>query len=88
MKEKSGMTKFFKFVFIILLPLTIQVAQASSSDHLALLKEMFQKVTVEKNANAIPSFYAPDFVLFSNAKSMDYQSFLALHQEIYKTPIQ
>lgn len=65
-----------------------QLAMAGPASHyVELLQEMFQKVTVEKNANLISTYYHPDFKLYSNGKEMSYVDFLKSHQEIYKTPI-
>lgn len=73
------------FQFLIM----IQIASAAqSSHHIFLLKEMFTKVTLEKNDKAIPLYYDKDFELKSNGKSMKFDEFLQVHQAIYKTPIQ
>lgn len=63
-------------------------ASDTKTYYLHLLKEMFQKVTLEKNARAIPRYYDSNFKLQSNGKMLNYLEFLRLHQEIYKTPIQ
>jgi hypothetical protein len=49
---------------------------------------MFDKVTVEKNDNAIPLYYDNSFELYSNGNKMKYAAFLQMHKNIYKTPIQ
>ena len=52
------------------------------------LKEMFEEVTIKKNASKIAAFYHPEFLLYANGHLMDYQEFLSSHERIYKTPIQ
>ena len=64
-----------------------QTAIADQS-HSTLLKEMFDKVTVKKNDQAIPLYYDKDFELYSNGKKMDFDAFLKMHRDIYKTLIQ
>lgn len=74
---------------VFLLYLIIPAALASPSNHyVLLLKEMFAKVTLEKNESAIPVYYDKDFELYTNGKTMKFKEFLQLHQAIYKTPIQ
>lgn len=55
--------------------------------YISLLKEMFEKMTVGKNAALIPEYYHPDFLLYTNEQVMGYADFLSAHQEIYATPI-
>lgn len=55
--------------------------------YLNLLKEMFQEVTVKKNAALIPHYYHKDFLLFTNEQQMDFATFLSSHEVYYKTPI-
>lgn len=74
---------FFQWVLI-----TQEVFATQLPHYAALLKEMFTKVTVEKNAQAIPIYYAKDFELQSNGKTMKFNEFLKLHQTIYQTGIQ
>src|SRR5688572_3343563 len=52
------------------------------------LQRMFQEVTVLKNADKIPQYYHPEFVLYANGHIMNYNEFLALHQKLYLTDIQ
>lgn len=68
--------------------LVTQIARAEQPTRLLLLKEMFDKVTVEKNDKAIPLYYDADFELYSNGNKMNYAAFLQLHKNIYKTSIQ
>lgn len=64
-----------------------QTAKADQS-HIIILKEMFDKVAVKKNARAIPLYYDKDFELYSNGNKMDFDAFLKMHHDIYKTSIQ
>lgn len=61
---------------------------ASADKHKVLLKEMFQEVTIKKNAERIKDYYHPDFRLYSNGDVMDFETFFAKHQAIYQTPIE
>lgn len=53
-----------------------------------LLKEMFQKMVVPKDASLIPTYYHKDFLLITNEIEMDYNEFLSMHEEVYQTPIE
>ena len=75
------------FVFNILFFPMIALAH-QTLPYVSLLKEMFTKVTLEKNNKAIPLYYDKDFKLYTNGKTMDYEEFLKQHEAIYKTPIQ
>jgi hypothetical protein len=72
----------------LLLVIQASYATPASSHYLSLLKEMFNKVTIEKNAQVISRYYDKNFESISNGKKMGFQDFLKIHQEIYKTPIQ
>ena len=52
------------------------------------LKEMFTEMVVKKNASLIPKYYHPDFLLYSNGKTMDFDEMVRMHEDIYKTEIQ
>lgn len=52
-----------------------------------LLKEMFEKVTIEKNSEAIPQHYHPDFIMITNQQEMSYEDFYRSHLNIYGTSI-
>lgn len=52
------------------------------------LKEMFSEMTVKKDASLIPKYYHPDFLLYSNGKTMDFNEMVRIHEDIYKTEIQ
>lgn len=51
------------------------------------LQEMFERVVIDKDAEAIPDFYDSDFLLHTNGVTQDYEAFLAEHIKIYKTAI-
>jgi hypothetical protein len=69
--------------------LICQTTWANEAIHyVPLLKEMFTKVTIAKNAEAIPVYYDQGFELYSNGNKMTLNEFIHLHQSIYKTPIQ
>lgn len=57
-------------------------------NNIMLLKEMFQKMVVEKNASLASFYYHPEFILYSNGKTMSFSEMDKFHQEVYKTPIQ
>jgi hypothetical protein len=87
--NKAFLVRIFCLACIIQFLLTPQLAFADQpASYILLLKEMFTKVTVEKNAKAIPAYYCKDFELYSNGKTIKFKEFLQLHQTIYKTPIQ
>jgi len=56
--------------------------------YLNLLKEMFSKMVIKKNASLIPQYYHEDFLLYTNDQKQDYNQFLKSHEDYYKTPIQ
>jgi len=68
--------------------LTASIAIANEPSRITLLKEMFDKVTIEKNDKAIPLYYDNSFKLYSNGKKIKYDAFLQMHRDIYKTSIQ
>lgn len=86
--KKHFFIKLFAAACIFQFLLTAKIAIADQPSHITLLKEMFDKVTVEKNDKAIPLYYEKDFELYSNGKKMTYDEFLQLHRNIYKTSIQ
>ncbi len=51
------------------------------------LKEMFEEMTIKKNASLIPHYYHPELLLFTNGYSINYPDFLASHIAYYATPI-
>lgn len=52
-----------------------------------LLKEMFEKVTIEKNSGAISHYYHPEFVMITNQQEMSYDTFYTSHLNIYGSTI-
>jgi hypothetical protein len=52
----------------------------------ALLREMFQQMVIAKD-NAIQPYYHPDFVMFSDGMSQNFEEFEASHRGVYDTPI-
>lgn len=54
----------------------------------AQLKEMFQKMVVEKDASQLALYYHPEFLCYTNGKIMTFDDMNTFHQEVYATPIQ
>lgn len=52
------------------------------------MREMFQKMVVEKDASLIPHYYHREFLLFTNGQEIDFSAFLRSHEEYYASPIQ
>lgn len=52
------------------------------------MKEMFSEMVIKKNAQLIPLYYHPDFLLYTNEIITNYQDFLESHQKYYATEIQ
>lgn len=52
-----------------------------------LLKEMFERMVIEKNADLLPDYYHPDFHMISNGRDQDYPAFAESHRKVYLTPI-
>lgn len=52
-----------------------------------LLEEMFQQMVIRKNAELIPHYYHPDFVLDTNGQQQGYEEFAAGHRSVYATDI-
>lgn len=87
--KQSFLLEFFIFICALQLLLITKAAFAGQPSHyIFLLKEMFTKVTLEKNAKAIPLYYSEDFKLYSNGRTINFNEFLEQHQKIYQTPIQ
>lgn len=85
---KNFLTKLFKICVYSAAVLTASMAVAGPTNHITLLKEMFDKVTIEKNDKAISLYYDKSFELYSNGKKMTYDEFLQMHQNVFKTAIQ
>jgi hypothetical protein len=56
--------------------------------YLEKLKEMFNQMVLKKDASVIPLYYHPDFLLYTNEVTMDYDTYLESHLKYYATPIQ
>ena len=54
---------------------------------IVLLREMFDRMVVAKNAALVPKYYHPDFRLTTNGQVQDYPAFAAGHDKVYATPI-
>jgi hypothetical protein len=52
------------------------------------LKEMFNEMVIKKNASLIPLYYHPEFLLYTNDQTTDYEAFLKSHYEYYATSLQ
>jgi hypothetical protein len=53
----------------------------------AVLREMFEHMVVQKDGTAIGRFYDPSFVMYSNGVTQNFDDFSASHRTIYETPI-
>ena len=53
----------------------------------ALLREMFERMVVAKNAELIEHYYDPDFVMYSDGLTQNFTEFRDSHREIYTTSI-
>ncbi|NGX61338.1 MAG: hypothetical protein K940chlam9_00823 [Chlamydiae bacterium] len=54
---------------------------------IGLLKEMFEEMVLKKQADLIPKYYHPEFLLTTNGEEMNYSTFLQMHEEVYATEI-
>jgi hypothetical protein len=54
---------------------------------IAVLREMFDQMVVNKDATAIERFYDRSFVMFSNGVIQDYDGFAESHRGVYATEI-
>lgn len=86
--SKNFFIKIFGVLVGVLFLFSFQAALADQPNYFTRLKEMFTKVTIEKNDKAIPLYYDKDFEWYLHGKKKTYDEFLRLHQNIYKTPIQ
>lgn len=81
--------KNFLLLFLLnILALCFSQTVIADQSHITRLKEMFDKVTVAKDARVIPTYYDKDFKLYSNGKIMNFAAFLKIHRDIYKTSVQ
>ncbi|OBI72327.1 nuclear transport factor 2 family protein [Mycobacterium asiaticum] len=53
----------------------------------ALLREMFDRMVVGKNADLIEHYYHPDLVMTSDGLSQDFAAFRDSHRDLYATAI-
>jgi hypothetical protein len=53
----------------------------------ALLREMFEQMVIAKDADAIARYYHPDFVMYSDGMSQNFDEFEASHRGVYATSI-
>ncbi|RFZ65723.1 hypothetical protein CKW46_09940 [Mycobacterium liflandii] len=54
---------------------------------IALLREMFEKMVVAKNAELIGHYYDPDFVMYSDGLRQEFAEFSEGHRKIYASAI-
>ncbi|EUA89582.1 hypothetical protein I551_3958 [Mycobacterium ulcerans str. Harvey] len=54
---------------------------------IALLREMFEKMVVAKNAELIGHYYDPDFVMYSDGLRQEFAEFNEGHRKIYASAI-
>jgi hypothetical protein len=54
---------------------------------IAVLRDMFDQMVVNKDATAIERFYHPSFVMFSNGVTQEYDAFAESHRGVYSTEI-
>jgi SnoaL-like domain len=52
-----------------------------------LLREMFEQMVIDKDAEAIGRYYHPDFVMYSDGMSQNFGEFEASHRRVLETPI-
>lgn len=52
-----------------------------------LLREMFTRMVIGKDAEALPRYYHPEFVMTSNGHQQRFEEFAAEHQRLYQTSI-
>lgn len=53
----------------------------------ALLREMFDRMVVAKNAELIEHYYDPDFLMYSDGLSQSFAKFRDSHRKLYATAI-
>jgi hypothetical protein len=54
---------------------------------IAVLRQMFEEMVVQKDPAAIERFYDPSFVMFSNGVTQNLEDFAASHRSVYATEI-
>jgi hypothetical protein len=53
----------------------------------AVLREMFDRMVVGKNADLAERYYHPDFLMTSDGLTQNFTEFHDSHREIYSTPV-
>lgn len=53
-----------------------------------LLREMFERMVIAKNADLIEHYYDPDFLMQSDGLSQDFDEFRDSHRKLYATSIE
>lgn len=53
-----------------------------------IFKSMFENMVIAKDVSLIEKYYHPEFSLFANSKTMNYNEFYDIHAKIYATDIQ
>ena len=79
-----------KKLILILFFLTLGSCMTNSPDnkYSLLLEEMFQEVVIKKQAKLQKKYYHPEFKLYANGLIQEYEEYVKLHEDIYKTDIQ
>ena len=54
---------------------------------IAVLRQMFEEMVVQKDPAAIERFYDPSFAMFSNGVTQNFEDFAASHRSVYATEI-
>jgi len=54
---------------------------------IAVLRQMFEEMVVQKDPAAIERFYDPSFVMFSNGVTQNFEDFAESHRSVYATEI-
>lgn len=67
--------------------MTASDPEAKSETTVARLREMFERMVIVKDADAVTDYYHPDFQMVSNGVTQDYDAFAASHSTVYETPI-
>lgn len=54
---------------------------------IAVLRQMFEEMVVNKDASAIDRFYDPTFVMYSNGITQDFDAYATSHRNVLATAI-
>lgn len=52
------------------------------------IREMFTNMVAQKDISQAPRYYHPEFVMYANGITQDYESFVDDHRTLYETAIQ